>query len=98
MTRSSILIELNRSGIKALLASSEVQAMLEGKAAAVVNAAKGRGILVGGDPGDTPLPVEAISEASGARAKAMVSINHPAGIAVEAKHRLLVGSLDAARS
>lgn len=95
---SSVLIELDRPGMGSLLASPEVQAMLDGKAKAVANAARGRGVRVGGTPGDTPLPVEAVSAGNAKRARAIVSIDHPSGLAVEAKHRLLVGSLDAARS
>lgn len=94
---TSIKIELDRDGIRALLRDPAVQALLDDKARAVARAAEGRGVLVGGDPGTEALPISTRS-AGGARARAVVGIDHPAGLAVEAKHRLLVGSLDAARS
>jgi hypothetical protein len=89
-------IELNRDGIRALLGSDDVQTMLDGKAEAVANAARSRGITVQGDPGSMPLPVEVKSAGSATRARSLVVIDHEAGLAVEAKHRLLVGSLSAA--
>jgi len=95
---SSVLIELDRPGVAALLASPDVQRMLDDKAKAVANAARNRGIKVSGTPGVVDLPVEVVSAGNAKRARALVSIDHPSGLAVEAKHRLLVGSLDAARS
>lgn len=94
---ASVLIELERAGIGALLRSPEVQNLLEAKAQAVATAARGRGIKVDGDPGQVDPEIE-VRSAGGVRARAVVGINHPAGLAIEAKHRLLVGSLDAARS
>lgn len=95
---SSVRIELARNGLRDVLAGPEVQAVLDAKARAVEGAARGRGIKVEGTPGETPLPVEAVSRPGGSRARAVVYINHPSGLAVESKHRLLVGSLDAARN
>lgn len=92
-----VTIELNGSGIRELLASSEVQDMLDGKAEAVAHAARSHGITVDGRPGSEPLPVEAKQAGNSKRARALVVVDHEAGLAVEAKHRLLVGSLDAAR-
>jgi len=94
---SSVLIELDRDGVKALLASDDVQRVLDEKAEAVANAARGRGIKVSGTPGEVDLPVVTVKAGNAKRARALVSIDHPSGLAVEAKHRLLVGSLDAAR-
>lgn len=97
MAGQSIRIELDRAGVGDLLRSEDVQQMLNTKAERVADAARGRGIRVEGDPGDTPLPVTVRRSPSGSRARAQVVIDHPSGLAVEAKHRLLVGSLDAAR-
>lgn len=94
---SSVRIELTRNGLRAYLASPEVAAMLERKARAVAQAAEARGITVEGTPG-VPLPIEVSSRSGGSRARASVVIAHPSGLAVEAKHRLLGGSLDAARN
>jgi hypothetical protein len=94
---SSFRIELTRNGLREYLASSEVEAMLARKARAVAQAAEARGIKVEGEPG-IPVPIEVASRSGGSRARASVYIAHPAGLAVEAKHRLLGGSLDAARN
>jgi len=94
---TSFLIELDRDGIQELLGSSEVQDLLMDKGEAVARAARGRGILVGGEPGTTPLPVAVVNASTDRRARVLVFLDHPAGLAVEAKHRLLVGSLDAGR-
>lgn len=96
----AVRIELNSSGIRELLVDDDVLDMLEDKARDVADAAQARGISVGstsGGSGETPLPVDVEASVSGSRARAVVIIAHPAGIAVEAKHRVLVGSLDAAR-
>lgn len=93
----TVRIELNGAGIRALLADADTQAMLDRKAEAVASAAQGRGITVDGSPGSVPLPVVTRQAGSGTRARALVVIDHESGLAVEAKHRLLVGSLDAAR-
>lgn len=94
---SSVRIELDRNGVGDLLRSSEVQSMLMRKAEAVKSAALGRGVTVNGPAGDETLPIEVV-DAGSDRARALVTVDHPAGLYVEAKHRLLVGSLEAARS
>jgi hypothetical protein len=91
-------IELNRSGIRSLLNSREVRDMLLDRAEQVAEAARARGIMVEDEPGDVPLPIEARAGGYGkTRTRAWVTIDHESGEAVESKHRLLVGSLDAAR-
>lgn len=97
MARSSIRIELDRSGVGALLRSDAVQAMLDHKAEAVADAARSRGIMVEGKPGDVPLPIVTRRARTATRARSVVAIDHPSGLAVESKHRLLAGSLTAAR-
>jgi hypothetical protein len=54
--------------------------------------------MVDGIPGDEKPPIYQVDARSSSRARALVVLDHPAGLAIEAKHRLLVGSLDAARS
>lgn len=93
----SVRIELNRAGIRSLLADGDTQAMLDRKAEAVASAAQGRGITVEGEDPGVPLPVAVRPAGNATRARALVVLDHEAGLAVEAKHRLLVGSLDAAR-
>lgn len=92
----TVRIELDRAGIGKLLRSDEVQHMLDDKAERVAAAARSRGIMVGWED-NTPLPIVVESRGSSSRARALVAAEHAAGLAVEAKHRLLVGSLDAAR-
>lgn len=97
MARGSVLIELNGDGVRQLLRSPEVQQMLDGKARAVAQAVESRGIKVDDAKGNrVAVPVD-VRSAGGQRARATVGLDHPAGLAVEAKHRVLVGSLDAAR-
>jgi hypothetical protein len=94
MKVSSVRIEMDFAGIGDLLASAEVQADIDRRAEAVADAARNRGVTVESD--NVPVPV-VVTSAGKKRARALVTLDHPAGLAVEAKHRLLVGSLDAAR-
>lgn len=95
----SVRIDLNRDGIRALLADGDTQRMIESRAEAVANAARSKGIVVGewSGGGGTPLPIEVVNAGNSKRARALVVADHEAGLAVESKHRLLVSSLDAAR-
>jgi hypothetical protein len=93
-----VTIELNGDGIRDLLKSDGVQQMLVDRAEQVAEHARGRGVRVEGEPGDEPLPIRVEAGTRGrTRARAFVIVDHDAALAVEAKHRLLVGSLDAAR-
>jgi hypothetical protein len=94
----SVQIELARNGLRDVLKGPEVQRLLADKARAVERAASSRGIKVQGTPGDVPLPVEVHVSSGTNRARAVVVVAHPAGLAVESKHRVLGGALDAARS
>lgn len=93
---SAVRIEMHYPGVQELLRSAGVRADLDRRAEAVAKAARDRRVMVEGEPGAVPLPVATESGRSGSRARAFVRIDHPSGLAVEAKHRLLVGSLDAA--
>lgn len=93
---ATVRIELNRRGILALLTDSQVQAMLDRKAQRVAAAAQSAGVTVDGND-EVPLPIVTRQAGSPSRARALVVADHEAGLAVESKHRLLVGALDAAR-
>lgn len=85
-----VQIDLDYGGVGDLLGSSEVQAMLMQRAEAVAAAARGRGVSTD----DGPVEIEVI-DAGTERARALVAVNHPAGMTIEAKYRLLGSSLDA---
>lgn len=94
---SSVRIDINTAGIGELLSRSETQEMLDDKAEDVAEAARSIAPDVEGEPGMIPLPIGVVDAGTSSRARALVTIDHPSGLAVEAKHRLLVGCLDAAR-
>lgn len=91
---SSVRIELNYEGLGELLNSAPVAEELDRRAQNVAKAARGRGITV---ENDEPIPVTVETGKARSRVRSRVILDHPAGLAVEAKHRLLGGSLDAAR-
>ena len=90
-------VRLNRRGVREMLNSEGVQGVLRRKAEAVAAQVEAAGIRVDGIPGRIELPVRVTVAAGRGRARARVVLNHPAGLAVEAKHAVLVRSLDAAR-
>lgn len=79
---------LNSAGVEAVLKSGEVMAALRERADQMVSAAQG--IMVEGIPGNVPLPVT-VEEMTTDRAKIRVSLAHPSGLAVQAKHGVLTG-------
>lgn len=86
-------VRLSSAGMRDLLTSAGVQREMERVADRVRQRAEGRGVRVDGDPGEQPVPI-VVREAKGrTRARALVVIDHPAGEAVESKHRLLGGAL-----
>lgn len=89
---TSYRIELDSPGMRALIGSAWAQRVVEAKANEVADAAKARGVKVDGEPGEQPVPI-AVIPAHGKRARAQVWIDHASGVAVESKHRLLVGAL-----
>jgi hypothetical protein len=97
MTIRVTRVKLNRRGMRGMLRSDGVQEMLARKAAAVAKQVEADGITVEGVPGDVPLPVTVAVGAGAERARARVILDHPAGLAVEAKHGVLTSSIDAAR-
>ncbi len=90
-------VKLNRRGMRNLLRSEAVQAVLARKAAAVAEQVEAAGIRVDGVPGKVALPVTVETGAGTGRARSRVILDHPGGAAVEAKHGILTASIDAAR-
>lgn len=87
----------SRPGIGEILNRAETQEMLHAKGLAVADLIKSAGIRVEDIPGDIPLPVEVRTSGRGIRARTIVALDHPAGLAVESKHKLLARTIDAAR-
>jgi hypothetical protein len=90
------VIELDYRGLGQLLESKGVLDDLEARASRIQAAADARGVMVEGIPGNVALPVEVERDETPSRSRVRVVLAHPAGEAVELKHRLLVGSLEAA--
>lgn len=92
-------VRLNHAGMAAILLSAGVKADLERRAAAVRQAAENDGSwdrLVSGVPGSETIPYRARVERHSDRYVGIVSGDHPAAAAVEAKHGVLNRALDAA--
>jgi hypothetical protein len=91
-------VKLNHSGVSAILKSSEVAAMVTAAAEEIADNVRAQGIVVGafsGGDGDIELPVEVTPHTTD-RARASVTLAHPAGIAVQAKHGALTKAASAA--
>lgn len=97
MARTSVRIELDFKGVGELLRSTEVQSMLHAKGQAVARAAAGKGVKVDDGSGAKSIPVT-VEDRKGKRARVVVTTDHPAGLRVETKYRLLGGAMDAARN
>ncbi len=89
----SYRLELVSPGIRSLVASDGAQTAVEAKADEIADRARARGVLVEGEPGTVALPITTSRARTAGRARALVVIDHPSGLAVEAKHRLLGGAL-----
>jgi hypothetical protein len=84
-------VKLNHAGIAALLKSSEMDALVNDAAEKIAANVRAQGIRVGafsGGSGEIELPVKT-SATTTDRAHASVTLAHPAGIAVQAKHGAL---------
>lgn len=81
-------VTLDHAGLAAILKSGPMAAAVH--AAAEQIADRARGIMVEGVPGDVELPVEVTDQVSD-RARSSVTLAHPSGQAVQAKHGVLTG-------
>ena len=91
-----VRVDLNHRGMRGLLRDEVMRLDMERRAERVAQRAREAHILVEGVPGDVVLPIKVTSGIGRTRAHARVTIAHPSGVAVEAKHGLLTRSLDAA--
>lgn len=87
-----VRVQLDHKGMAALLRSDDVQDAVEREADGIAARARSRGIMVEGIPGNVALPVTVV-RARSTRARALVSIDHPSGLAAESKNRVLGGAL-----
>lgn len=88
---SSNKIKLNHRGISELAKSAEMRRAVKAVADEMARNIEAQHITVGdrdGDPHEIPLPVK-VEEQVTDRARAVVVLAHPAGLAVQAKHGAL---------
>lgn len=90
-------VQLDHGGVAALLKSTAMHALVQDVAEEIAAAVQSQGLRVGAfaGGGDIPLPVE-VSVTTTDRARANVTLAHPAGVAVQAKHGALTRGASAA--
>ena len=84
-------MKIDRAGIGAIAKGAEMKALIGRLADEVAANVRDQGIRVGdrdGGPREVDLPVR-VSQQTTDRARATVTLAHPAGIAVQAKHGAL---------
>ena len=81
-------VKLNSRGIEEVAKSAEMRRAIEDLAEQVAANVRSQGHMVEGVPGDVALPVE-VSVYETDRARASVTIAHPSGLSVQAKHGAL---------
>ena len=81
-------INPSREGRQEVLRSREMAAYVAEVAERVAEKVRADAVSVEGVPGDVEIPVT-VDQHETDRARASVSMNHPAGLAVQAKHGLL---------
>ena len=84
-------MKIDRAGIGAIAKGVEMAALIGDLAERVAESVQAQGIKVGdrdGGPREIALPVR-VSQQTTDRARATVTLAHPAGIAVQAKHGAL---------
>lgn len=84
-------VRLNKAGVAQILKSSELQRAVTAAAEQVADNVRAQNIKVGDRDGgkhEVDLPVK-VSSSTTDRARATVTITHPAGQAVQAKHGAL---------
>lgn len=90
----SFRLELDRDGVRdAVLRGDGVRRLVEETAQSVAAKARSHAPRVEGEPGDESVPIVVVPSHGKTRARALVVIDHPSGLAVEAKHRTLGGAL-----
>lgn len=95
---SKVRVELDHQGIGEIARSMKMQRLIEGLAERVAANVRAQGIKVGdrdGGPREIDLPVVVDSDVTD-RARSVVKIKHPAGLAVQAKHGVLTKAAAAA--
>lgn len=92
-----VTVRVKTTKVKELLKGEALEELLGAKALAVADQVEAAGIRVEGVPGRIPLPVTVTVTSGESRSRARVILDHPSGLAVEAKHGVLTASLDAAR-
>jgi hypothetical protein len=97
MTVKVTRVNVKTAKVRRLLAQPGVVADIRARGERVKAAAESAGIRVEGIPGRIDLPVTLKVNRKRRRARARVILDHPSGQAVEAKHGLLAGAIDAAR-
>lgn len=83
-----VRVELDEKGIAALLRSGGMRSAVDEAANAIAENVRNQDIKVGdrdGGPYEVDLPVT-VTDSTTDRAKARVTLAHPAGLAVQAKH------------
>lgn len=88
-------VRLSSRGIAEIAKSREVRREVTELAERVADNVRAQGIRVEGSPGDVALPIEVTSYTTD-RARSSVTIKHPAGQAVQAKHGALTKAAAAA--
>lgn len=90
-------VRLDHGGIAAILKSGGMQALVSSAAEEIAGNIRSQGITVGDftGAGEIPLPVT-VSVTTTDRAHASVTLAHPAGVAVQAKHGALTRAASAA--
>lgn len=95
---TTLRVTLNRAGVAEVAKSSEMKALMAGLAEQVASSVREQGIKVGDRDGGSheyDLPVK-VAEQVTDRARATVTLAHPAGVAVQAKHGVLTKAASAA--
>lgn len=87
-------VKLDRAAIGRLAESDEMRRLVAEAAEKVAENVREQGIRVEGIPGDIELPVK-VTVYETDRARASVTLAHPAGLAVQAKHGALTRAASA---
>jgi len=91
-------VRLNPAGIREFARGEKLKAEIHRKAEEIAANVRDQGIQVGGfkgHPGEMDLPVDVRDKVTD-RAHSVVTIKHPAGLAVQAKHGALTKAASAA--